>query len=540
MAIRILVALVALVCLVACGDLESSVRRIELTGDANIPAGTTRAWTATAIRYDGERVDITELATWSVGAADIARVDRGALTGIATGTTNLTATYDGLTGSAAIAVVAPELATITLRSVSRLPLGVTQQLVVIGTFSDGSTGEVTTLATWASSDPTRVEIGDSGIVRAVALGTATITASIGELSTTMAIEVTDAAIATIEITPAIATLAKGLERQYGAIGHFTDGTSLAIGDQVTWESSAWAIATVSASGNVRGLRQGLATISARLGSGYGRIDLQVTQAVPVALAIAPHDGTLPRGFVQQLVAIATYSDGSRRDMTSAASWLSSSTDIAAVGGGRVEGRAPGAATITASVSGADGAILATTELAITGAALVALGLAVGDPRIPLAYGEDLVVTGTFDDGSTEDLTTQVTYATSAPHVVVTPAGRASAESAGSATVTATRDAISGTLELVAIDTAIVSLAVAPANAVVPLGQTLQLTATGTFSDGLQYPLTDDAIWATSSEQIARVVGGLVTPMSEGAATITALVRPSQPVFDQAAVTVAPP
>lgn len=519
--------------LAACGDLQSELQRIVLSGDAEVPSGTTRAWTATAIRYDGERLDITEHAAWAVDATEIATVDRGALTGVAIGATTISVTYDGLTSSAAVAVVDPILTSIAIRSVSRLPLGVAQQLVVTGTFSDSSSGEVTALATWDSSDRTRVEVSDTGIVRAVATGTATVTATVGEFVTAVPIEVTDAALATIEITPPTNTLAKGLERHYDAIGHFTDGTSLEIGDQVTWESSAWAIATVSADGTVRGLRQGLATISARLATGYGRIDLQITQPVPVALAIAPHDGTLPRGFAQQLVAIATMSDGSRRDLTSSASWMSSSS-AAVVGGGRVEGVAVGTATITATVND----IVATTQLDITAAQLVALALAVGEPRIPLGYGEDLVATGTFDDGSTEDLAAQVAYASSAPHVVVS-AGRARGQSAGSATVTATRDAIVATLELVVVDATVVAIAIAPDQPVVPLAETLQMIATGTFSDGQQYPLTDDAIWTSSSETIARVAKGLVTPIAAGASTISALTGSNPLLFDQAMLTVEP-
>ena len=52
------------------------------------------------------------------------------------------------------------------------------------------------------------------------------------------------------------------------------------------------------------------------------------------------------------------------------------------------------------------------------------------------------------------------------------------------------------------------------------------SATGVFSDGQMYPITDDCIWTSSNQQVAQttnLVGnhGRVLPIEEGFAQITA-------------------
>lgn len=55
----------------------------------------------------------------------------------------------------------------------------TLQLVATATMQDGHTQVVTSLVTWASSDPTKATISAGGLVTAVADGSTTITAALG-------------------------------------------------------------------------------------------------------------------------------------------------------------------------------------------------------------------------------------------------------------------------------------------------------------------------------------------------------------------------
>ena len=69
--------------------------------------------------------------------------------------------------------------------------------------------------------------------------------------------------------------------------------------------------------------------------------------------------------------------------------------------------------------------------------------------------------------------------------------------------------------------ALVSISLSPGSGLLSIGNTLQLTATGAYSDGSTQNLTSSATWATSNSSAATVAGGLVTGVGAGASSITA-------------------
>ncbi len=84
-----------------------------------------------------------------------------------------------------------------------------------------------------------------------------------------------------------------------------------------------------------------------------------------------------------------------------------------------------------------------------------------------------------------------------------------------------------------------SIFISPASATVAVMQTVQLTATGKFSDGSQSTLSGSNVgWSSSDTTVATVTspGGLVTGVSSGTATITVS---DQGVTGTATVTVSP-
>lgn len=78
----------------------------------------------------------------------------------------------------------PQKTLTSIQIAPRSPLlkaGTTQQLTVTGTYSDGSTVDVTSSAAWASSDSSAASIDSSGKATAVSVGRPLITATSGEL-----------------------------------------------------------------------------------------------------------------------------------------------------------------------------------------------------------------------------------------------------------------------------------------------------------------------------------------------------------------------
>jgi uncharacterized protein YjdB len=74
---------------------------------------------------------------------------------------------------------------LTLSSIAVLPVspvslavGSTELFTALGTYSDGSTTDITSKVTWTSSDPNIATISSQGLVTGVATGYATITAAL--------------------------------------------------------------------------------------------------------------------------------------------------------------------------------------------------------------------------------------------------------------------------------------------------------------------------------------------------------------------------
>lgn len=148
--------------------------------------------------------------------------------------------------------VAPDTATLTaLDQTIRLSAGVRDQI-----------GRPITDAAvvWSSGDTTVATVDTSGVVTAVANGSATIAALSGEVSDTASVAVSQTA-GTVEVTPATHTLAAGDTVRLVAAatddnGHVVEAAAFG------WTSSDTAVASVDDMGLVRGVAEGTATITA--------------------------------------------------------------------------------------------------------------------------------------------------------------------------------------------------------------------------------------------------------------------------------------
>lgn len=97
-----------------------------------------------------------------------------------------------------------------------LAAGLTGQLAASGSYSDGSTTDVTTAVSWSSSDTAVATVGlHTGLVTAVAPGTAILTGILDGQSATLQVTVTSATLnlGGLSITVPPLTLAAGLTGQ---------------------------------------------------------------------------------------------------------------------------------------------------------------------------------------------------------------------------------------------------------------------------------------------------------------------------------------
>jgi 6-phosphogluconolactonase (cycloisomerase 2 family) len=236
---------------------------------------------------------------------------------------------------------------------SSLSSGAMQQFTAMGNYSDGSHQDLTTSATWSSSNSAVATVNASGLATGVAAGTATITAAVGSVNGHSTLTVVGT-LASITVTPSSSSVSSGAMQQFTAMGNFSDGSHQDLTPSATWSSSNSAVATVNASGLATGVAVGIATITAAVGSVNGHSTLTVV-ATLASITVTPSSSSLGLGAMQQFTAMGNFSDGSHQDLTTSATWSSSNSAVATVNAsGLATGAAAGTATITAAAGSVNG------------------------------------------------------------------------------------------------------------------------------------------------------------------------------------------
>jgi len=155
--------------------------------------------------------------------------------------------------------------------------------------------------------------------------------------------------------------------------------------------------------------------------------------------------------------------------------------------------------------------------------LSSLTIKPANPSIGAGQNQQFTAEGKFSDGSQKDLTNSVNW-TSSNTVVATinGSGMATGAKQGSSTIGAASGSVTNSTNLTVAAPQVASIAVVPSNALVDVGAPVQLTATGTFSDGSIQDLTNSAAWSSSNTGTATVsTTGLVTGVVAGGVTISA-------------------
>ena len=248
-----------------------------------------------------------------------------------------------------------------------------------------------------------------------------------------------------------------------------------------------------------------------------------------SIAVSPATGSVNAGSTRQFTATGNYSDGSTQDLSTSVTWSSSNTSIATISNSAgSQGLATGvAAGGPVTITAAQGAISGTAQLTVT-AVLQTITVAPTTASIPKGATRQFTSTGHYSDGSTQDLTTSVTWSSSNASIATISNSAGSqglatgVATGGPVTITATQGAISGTAQLTVTAAVVVSIAVTPANAQIPVGASQQYVATAIFSDGATRDATKSATWTSSNTAIGTISrNGLSKAIGPGSSTISA-------------------
>jgi len=334
----------------------------------------------------------------------------------------------------------------------------------------------------------------------------------------------------LQITAAQNPVPAGYQSQLTATAFYSDNTSYNI--DATWESMDVNIATVDLyTGLVSAVSPGDVTIQATISGGTGTIDLTVTDATLQSIQLSPESEETPLGLEVQYVATGSFSDGTSHDISSESGvQLTSSDESVAVidqDTFKSESRSVGSTEFTASLGGVESnaALLTVNNLAVQ-------GITISPERVswPLGLTQRFNTEALLSDGSTIDISSNVTWTSNSPEVVklVDDGGVFQGIELGTSSISASLDDFVSDNQAIFIveDRVLTSFTVTSATGTdaVPVGKTVQFKALAEFSDGEVYDVSGfrQVHWQSSDPSVATVtLSGEVTGVSIGQVTISA-------------------
>lgn len=460
--------------------------------------GTTTTLTATVAPSNASNKTVT----WKSSNPDVAAVDsKGVVTAVAEGKATITVTTASGSKTAQCVIdvrAADDDSPIPVKSVSfdKSKLELTEEeTATLTLIIDPANATKDGAAKWESSDTSVVEVDQSGNLKAVKPGTATIKA-------------------TITVTTTTTVPDEGGDTPGGDQGETGDNTGETEnpGENTGVDTQAETTTTVPYTAECEVI-----------------VKAKPVETVAVTgVTLNKNDLSLEKGETATLTATVAPGNATNQEVT----WKSSDNTVATVENGTVTAKGKGTATIT--VTTADGGKTADCEVTVTDEG--------EDPKPPVTQTPEIkldqttlslkmgeTVTGKLNATVTNAEGVTVSWSTDTPTVATVEDGTVTAVSDGTAKITATIT-VDGTeysdtctVTVAAAGTPVVtpgvtSVNVTPDTASMEVNETKKLEVTVAVVGGAEETVT----WSSSDESVATVDGdGLVTAVRAGTATITA-------------------
>ncbi len=499
------------------------------TSPQSLPIGMETQFKATGIYTDNTKIDLTNSVTWmydvngdgvndsSVAFISNAPNSHGFLKGLSKGNGKVIARYLDLSVSQDFPITNAELISISLGAPQTISNGLKGKITAIGTFSDGSTKDITSEINFSTTGNLHIE-QSTGIFSTNGMEDTRVSASIGNLTSILEIKVTKATLQSISVTSDSLTLAKGTKIKLRATGILTDSTTQDLTDSVTWmtdsnedginDSLIASIGNLDSKGELSALQPGSVNAIAKLGKVTGSASIHITPAHLVSISLgAPN--SIPNGLQLQISAIGTYTDHSTQDLTKSVIWSSSgkaSIGTDELNAGLVSTHGEENVTITANAKG----IIGSVTITILPAEITSLSIS--DPQITLAKGTttNVKISGYYTDGTVRDITSMITYSLDSngdnldDSLVASVSNQCNSKGKiiaileGKATLKASLNNTHITSEVVVSPAELTSITITPPTLSLAKGLSQRLLATGFYTDQSSRDITSSVTWRVSS------------------------------------------
>lgn len=550
---------------------EAAVANVTVSPSSTqeLMVGETVTFTAMARTAGGTvRGDVS--ISWASSDTSVVTItSAGVATAVGAGSAIVRATADRISSSPVTINVAeppppePVVATVTVSPTSMMIMvGGMFQFMAVAMTAEGMVVDDVEF-TWMSDDTEVAKVDETGLVTAVAAGTAMITATgndITSMPATVTVAESAPMVASVEIVDAMPVMIViGGTHQLTAVARTSDGTMIG-GVTFAWSSDDSEVATVDSTGLVTAVGAGMADITAMKDETTSD-PVTVTVAEPPEVdrvAVEPMTATIEEGEMQQFNATAY--DADDMEITGKTfTWQTASTTVATIDGmGLATGVGGGSTTITATVDEVSG----TARLTVTGEPdpdpdppdtpdppdppdppppppppppPVVASVTVSPPSASIEEGDTRQFTARALDSDNAEITGK-TFAWSSSNTTVATinsSGLATARNAGSTMISATVDGVSGEATLTVTEPppppppVVDRVTVSPSSPSIEEGGTQRFTATAYESDNTVISGKSFA-WTSSTTSVATVspssgTATTATGVSAGSTTITASV-----------------
>lgn len=434
----------------------------------SLPKGGKNQLRAIGVYSDNSTVDISSTVTWLLDDTNLATIDSsGMLNALQPGALRVKASHQGVVSNEIAMTITPAtLMKIQVMPASMmLPQGSKQLMAASGVYSDNTTLDISGHVQWESSSEHVATVDDAGVLTAVAMGNATITATDGVLVSNAAqVNVLPAITSSLESIDVIAPSADwvvGESKQMSAKGIYENGEQMELTSKASWVSSNANIASINAMGVLTALKEGETVVTAEFeGISSKPLLLKVTRtklATLLSIEITPPSVLLKVGESQQFSAIGIYSDHRREDISDSVTWFSSDMETLSINS---------AGLAVALKPDSDSAINAMKDGVVSNLSLITtsplslIDIAITPITSELTLGGTLALsaTGQYDNNSSAIITETVTWQSSNTDIaIVNGRGEVTGIAEGTVEISASRDGVTSNASRVTITVPFVAI-----------------------------------------------------------------------------------
>ena len=366
----------------------------------------------------------------------------GAVVGVAPGTTQITATSEGIAGARTLTVV-PPVASVTITIPAGPPASPGTVVNATAVLRDAQGNTLTGRpVSWLSNNPAIATVSPLGVITAVSPGVSTIIASSEGQQGSLQFTVQAPPVATVTVSLGGSTsLSVGASRTATYTARDAQGNVL-VNRAAQWHSSNPAVATVhQISGLMTGISFGITNITATVEGISTARELIVVPPAVSTVTVSFSASSVAAGQTSQATAVAR--DGQGNVMTGRpVTWSSTAPHIATINPstGVLTAVAPGVTSVRALVDTVSGG----ADFTVTAAQVASVTVVLNSNS--LSVGGTTQATATLRDAQSNVLTGRtVVWSSSSPAIATAhpSTGLVTAVAPGAATIIATSEGVTG-------------------------------------------------------------------------------------------------